>query len=210
MDTASGRPSLRSRVGRTLRDVRWLAGLAGLRPAVVAFQWRARRLARRLDDRFSLTSVTRPADLRILLQLAEGRRRVVELGTATGWTAITLALDDPDREVISFDPFERPEPARYLQLVSEPVRARVELILAPGATGPRSPAPVDMLYIDSSHERQDTIDEVLAWRDHLAPGALIVFDDYTNPNFPGVREAIDHLQLAGSQRGTLFVHESCP
>ena len=96
---------------------------------------------------------------------------------------------------------------RYLELVPPAVRGRIQLVLAPGSSGPVAAGPVDMLCVDSSHDRQETIDEVLAWRDHLAPGALIVFDDYTNPNFPGVREAIDHLRLAGSRRGTLYVHQ---
>ena len=35
---------------------------------------------------------------------------------------------------------------------------------------------------------------------------MIVFDDYTHPDFPGVREAVTELGLQGEQRGTLFVH----
>lgn len=198
--------SVRRWLGRQRRDLQWILGLIGLHPRVVWFQWRARRLALRTDDSFSLGSVTRPADIKILLELARGRQRVVELGTATAWTAITLALADHGRRVFSYDPVERPEPQRYLRLVAPNVRRRIELVIAPGAAGPDGDDPVDLLYIDSSHERDGTIEEVRAWQPHLRPGALVVFDDYTNPDFPGVKEAVAALSLDGHQRGTMFVH----
>jgi cephalosporin hydroxylase len=62
------------------------------------------------------------------------------------------------------------------------------------------------LYIDSSHEREQTMAEVRAWQPHLRVGALVLFDDYTHPDYPGVREAIEELGLEGERRGTLFVH----
>jgi hypothetical protein len=34
----------------------------------------------------------------------------------------------------------------------------------------------------------------------------VLFDDYTNPDYPGVREAIETLGLEGEGRGSLFVH----
>ena len=197
---------IRAWLGRQRRDLRWLWGLRGLPLPVLVFQWRARRLASRIGDSFSLTSATRPQDLRLLVHLANGSRRVVELGTAMGWTAITLALADPQRRVVTYDPYERPEPQGYLALVGADVRARVELVIAPGASGPRDGEPVDLLYIDSSHDRDETIAEVHAWLPQLRLGALVVFDDYGHPNHPGVREAIDALGLDGERRGTLFVH----
>jgi predicted O-methyltransferase YrrM len=159
-----------------------------------------------MGDLFSITSATRPPDMQVLLDLAKHSSQIVELGTATAWTAITLALDDPQRRVITYDPFERPEPERYLSLVERDVRDRIEMVAAPGSTGPEGQESVDLLYIDSSHEREQTIEEVRVWQPHLRSGALIIFDDYTHPDFPGVRQAIEQLGLDGEQRGTLFVH----
>jgi predicted O-methyltransferase YrrM len=195
----------RALLGRRRRDLQWMWGLRGLSPRVAWFQWRARRVARRTRDLFSLTSVTRPADTRILLELATDCRRIVELGTATGWTAITLALDDPERRVVTYDWYGL-DVSRYMELVRPEVRERIELVIAPGSSGPRDRQPVDLLYIDSSHEREQTVAEVRAWQPHLRPGATVLFDDYANPDFPGVREAIEELGLEGERRGTLFVH----
>ncbi len=44
-----------------------------------------------------------------------------------------------------------------------------------------------------------------AWHGALAPGALIVFDDYAHPDYPGVREAVADLGLRGEMAGTLYV-----
>lgn len=198
----------RERLRHRLAEARWTARLVVLPPRVGWFQLRARRLAWRSSDYLSLMSATRPGDLRRLLRLARGAQCVVELGTATGWTAISLAIADPSRRVVSYDIAQRPETARYLQLVDAPVRERIELITAPGADGPRDQRMVDMLYIDSSHEREPTVAEVTAWRPVLRPGAPIVFDDYGHRDYPGVKEAVDELRLAGRPQGTLFVHRA--
>ncbi len=181
-----------------------------LPPRVALFQWRARRLARALDDHFSPMSATRPADLAILLGIASGRRRVVELGTATAWTAVSLALADGQRRVMTFDPVEYGTTQRYLELVGPGVRARLTLVSAPGSRGPSSGEPVDLLYVDSGHGYDDTVAELNAWSRVLAPGALVVFDDYANPDYPDVRGVIADLGLRGTPRGTLFVHEVPP
>lgn len=196
----------RAWLGRLRQDLGWMWGLRWHQPRLLWFHWRARRQAWRTNDLFSLRSVTQPADIRVLLNLTRGRSRVVELGTATAWTAITLALDDRRRRVVTYDVIEREEAKRYLDLVGLDVRERIELVVAPGCTGPRDQQPVDLLYIDSSHTREQTIAEMQAWQPYLRPGAPVLFDDYTHPDYPGVREAVEELGLKGELHGTLFVH----
>lgn len=196
----------RPRLAKLRQDFHWMWGLLGLRPRVLWFHWRARHQAWRTNDVFSMVSATRPADMRVLVKMTKGCTRVVEIGTATAWTAITLALDDRRRRVVTYDVIEREEARHYLDLVKPDVRERIELVVAPGCTGPRDHQPVDLLYIDSSHAREDTIAEVRAWQPYLRPGAPILFDDYTHPDYPGVREAVEELGLRGELLGTLFVH----
>jgi hypothetical protein len=73
-------------LGGLRHELSFLIALRALPPRVALFQWRARRLALRIGDRFSLVSATRPQDLAELMSLARGRRHVVELGTGTAWT----------------------------------------------------------------------------------------------------------------------------
>ena len=64
---------------------------------------------------------------------------------------------------------------------------------------------MDLLFIDSSHEREPTLAEVAAWRPALAPGALVVFDDYGHPDYPGVAEAVAELGAVGEARASLYL-----
>ena len=192
---------------RLRRELRYLRSLRALPWRVALFDWRARRLASRIGDRFSLVSATRPADLATLLDLARNRLRVAELGTGTGWTALALAIADSRREVLTYDPTCRDERERYLELVAASVRRRITFVQAPGRSGPAGGQPIDLLYVDSAHDREETKEELQAWRPALAPGALVVFDDFSHPEFPGVAEAVHELGLTGEQVGTLFVHE---
>jgi predicted O-methyltransferase YrrM len=193
-------------VRRLWREARFLAQLRFLPPRVAFFQWRAWRHALRTEDAFALVSATRPRNLAVLLSLARGRPRIVELGTGSGWTAISLVLADQDRVVVSYDPIERHERERYLWLAGLAASRRLTFINAPGDRGPDEPVPAQLLYIDSSHDRDDTIREVEAWRGALGEGSLIIFDDFAHAGYPGVEEAVRSLGLSGEQRGSLFVH----
>jgi predicted O-methyltransferase YrrM len=162
----------------------------------------------RSGDLFSLTSATRPADLAALLRLARGRRRVVELGTGTGWTTVSLVVADPKREVVSFDPIDRPERARYVRLVAPEVSKRIEFVTAAGVSGSGGRESIELLYVDSSHECEETIAELRAWSPALAAGALVVLDDYGHSQLTGVRDAVRELGLSGTTAGTMFVHDT--
>lgn len=152
----------RSPLRLLVAELRYAIQLRALQPRVAGFHWRARRLALRTGDQFSLASATRPADLALLLRLARRRRRVVELGTGTAWTTIALALADPVRQVITYDPIARAEREHYLELVAAGVRSRISFVTAPGSSAPADGQRVEFLYIDSSHEREQTIVELRA------------------------------------------------
>lgn len=205
-----GLSRLRPLAGDLRNDVRFAWQTRRLPRGIAVLQIRSRIRARLSHDTFSLTSTTRPADLATLLRLASGRNHVVELGTGTAWTTMALAAAAPARHVTSFDPVDPPERERYLSLLSPQARARIELVQAPGADGPRRPGPVDFLYIDSSHEREALLAELRAWMPVLENGAVVVFDDYNHPDYPGVAQGVAELGLAGAQHGTMFVHVHRP
>jgi SAM-dependent methyltransferase len=192
-----------TRAGRTLQ----LLSSTRKLPIRVAWFWlRAHRHARISGDEFSLASATRPGELAELLKLAEDRTAVVELGTGTGWTAVALALRNGDGRVITYDPVARPERAAYLHLGGRSTLARIELRDEPDINGPHADdAPVELLFIDSSHDRESVVGAFRTWRLALAPGAIVVFHDYGHPAYPGVRDGVSELELNGRQRGSLFV-----
>jgi glycosyltransferase involved in cell wall biosynthesis/predicted O-methyltransferase YrrM len=51
--------------------------------------------------------------------------------------------------------------------------------------------PIRILFIDGWHSYEAVTEDILLWFPHVLPGGLIIFDDYSNPEFPGVRQAVD-------------------
>jgi len=179
--------------------------LHALPPRVAAFYARAWWTAVRSGDGYSLVVVARPADVATLLALAKGHRSVVELGTATGWTTAALALADDHRHVASYDPAVRPERERYLGLLHPRDRARISLHQVPAQNVRPEPASVGFVFIDCAHDRQTTADAFRAWEPAVVWGGVIAFHDFDHPDYPGVREAVEELGLAGEVRGGVFV-----
>lgn len=169
------------------------------------FRRRAGRLAVERDDDWAIVSTQRPVGVRHLLQLAEGRTNIVELGTANGWTAAVLALADRECVVTTFDTIEYPNRQAYWSLLDGQTRARIHFYLQDGAQGASLVSGVDFLFLDSSHECEPTINEFNAWRPSLAPGAIVVFDDFGHPEYPGVADAVRRLELQGDVGAGHFI-----
>jgi predicted O-methyltransferase YrrM len=194
------------------RSFEWAAALGArtleaarrLPPRVAVFYVAALALAAVRRDRFTLASATRPGDLERLLSLADRSRSVVEVGTGPGWSALALALAHPQRQVVSFDVEPRSAEV-YARLVRRAVRDRVAFVLAAGADAAPHADAVDFMFIDSSHELDETVATFQAWRPKLVPGAVVVFHDYGNPQYPGVEQAVTQLGLQGHASGGVFV-----
>lgn len=54
--------------------------------------------------------------------------------------------------------------------------------------------PVGLLYIDGDHRYPFTWQDFFYWQPHLAPGAVILYDDYETPRNPGVKQATDEIR----------------
>jgi predicted O-methyltransferase YrrM len=71
--------------------------------------------------------------------------------------------------------------------------------------GPADPPAVDAVFIDSSHEYDETVATFRTWEPVVAPGGIIAFHDWRDDAYPGVTEAVRDLGLQGEGRGHLFV-----
>lgn len=54
--------------------------------------------------------------------------------------------------------------------------------------------PVGLLHIDAGHTRREVLADWRAWKRHLAPGAVVVFDDF-DPRHPGVVKAVSQIRF---------------
>jgi caffeoyl-CoA O-methyltransferase len=119
---------------------------------------------------------------RVLQALAAGRRRIVEVGTAYGYSTLWLALGQPaDGTIVTIDPdAERTELARGWWRQGGIPDERITVVTAKAleAFADDSPAlagPFDLVFIDALKPEYEAYLDALLPR--LSPGALILADN---------------------------------
>ena len=119
----------------------------------------------------------------MLAVLAGGRRRIVEVGTAYGYSTLWLALGQPaDGTIVTIDPDrERTDLARGWWRDAGIADERITVVNAPAldafeAGEPALAGPFDLAFIDALKEEYSAyLDALVDGR--LAPGALVVADN---------------------------------
>ena len=119
---------------------------------------------------------------RVLSVLAAGRRRIVEVGTAYGYSTLWLALGQPaDGTIVTIDPDRsRTDLARGWWRQAGIADDRITVVNAPAleafaAGEPALAGPFDLAFIDALKPEYGAYLEALIPR--LAPGALVVADN---------------------------------
>jgi precorrin-6B methylase 2 len=191
--------------GIVLTAARWWVEAQRLPPPIRRFRRRAIALSLR-SRRLTPIRYTLPyRELRTLLELTEGRPRIVEIGTGWGWTAAALVLAHPGCTVETYDPVAPRLRSAYLDLLPAEARARINLVEGRGEDAEPVGREVDVLFVDDAHETAEIVRTVSRWLPALAPGAIVIFDDYGEEYYPGVRVAVEELGLKGHARNRYFV-----
>jgi predicted O-methyltransferase YrrM len=132
-------------------------------------------------DRADVPIVDRPAG-RLLATLAHGRRRIVEVGTAIGYSTLWLARGmADDGTIVTIDPDgERTARARAHWRRAGVTDERITVVGEPAlaafaADRPALRGPFDLAFIDALKDEYGAYVEALVPR--LAPGALVVADN---------------------------------
>jgi caffeoyl-CoA O-methyltransferase len=119
---------------------------------------------------------------RVLAALAAGRRRIVEIGTAFGYSTLWLALGQPpDGTIVTIDPDRsRTDRARAWWREAGIDDGRIAIVNAKAleafaAGEPALAGPFDLAFIDALKPEYEAYLEALVPR--LAPGALVLADN---------------------------------
>jgi predicted O-methyltransferase YrrM len=157
-------------------DLDWIESLGRPpSPALVAIEAAAEPLGIPIVDRDAG---------RVLSVLAAGRRRIVEVGTAYGYSTLWLALGQPaDGTIVTIDPDrERTDLARGWWREAGIADDRITVVNAPAleafadpAAYPELAGPFDLVFIDALKPEYQAYLEALVGR--LSPGALIAADN---------------------------------
>lgn len=49
----------------------------------------------------------------------------------------------------------------------------------------------DLVFVDADHEYEKVLLDIKAWENKVRSGGILCGDDYNNPNWPGVKKAVD-------------------
>jgi len=119
---------------------------------------------------------------RVLGTLASNRRRIVEVGTAIGYSTLCMALGQPgDGTIVTIDPdASRTATARDHWRRAGIDDGRIRVVNAPaldafGRDDPDLAGPFDLAFIDALKEEYSAYAEALLPR--LEPGALLIADN---------------------------------
>lgn len=158
------------------REVEWIESLAQpLIPPLEAIEDAATATPQRVPI------VDRDSG-RVLSALAAGRQRIVEVGTAFGFSTLWLALGQPaDGTIVTIDPDRsRTDRARAWWREAGIDDARITVVTAKAleafaASNPALAGPFDLAFIDALKPEYGAYLDALIPR--LAPGALVVADN---------------------------------
>jgi hypothetical protein len=170
-------------------------------------------------------------DARVLLEAAQGARRVVEIGVYEGASALALCdVLAPGAELNLIDPFGRaPEalPSDWAASEWATRRAVARAARARGAGAPeirwhvarshevaaRWSREVDLVFIDGDHSRVGCELDWRSWHGFVAPGGRVVFHDARagapgGRGLPGPTEVVTRLFRNGDAPGWEIVAEA--
>jgi predicted O-methyltransferase YrrM len=154
-----------------------------------------------------------PAEAALLRQLAEGRRRVAEIGVYEGSSAVVLCeVLNPGAELHLIDPFgHHPtalrEGAAATEWATKRVVARAARDGGPrvvwhvdfsAAVAERWTLPLDLVFVDGDHSELGVATDWEAWHGFVAEGGSVMFHDAraTQPGgggLPGPTAVVDRL-----------------
>ena len=119
---------------------------------------------------------------RMLAVLAATRRRVVEVGTAIGYSTLWMALAlPPEGTIVTIDPDrDRTDRARRFWRSAGLPDSRISVVNAPALDAfagpwPELEGPFDLVFIDAL--KDEYLAYLTALMDRLAPGAVVVADN---------------------------------
>lgn len=142
-----------------------------------------------------LAGLIKGHDLRIGVEVGVNQganmRAVLDRCPRFKWTGV----DDWRGDYLGWDAAKRKLSRDRFRAVERKYPNRVRLLemdsIEAAATIPD--ASIDLVFIDADHEYEGVRDDIAAWAPKVRPGGILAGHDYDQPDFPGVRKAVDEF-----------------
>jgi predicted O-methyltransferase YrrM len=130
-------------------------------------------------------------------------RSVLVIGNSYGWSAVALALANPDAKVTAIDPALSPDTLEGLKITNAIAKAAELALVAVRGAAPQDvaslvpehlPAPPDLILIDALHNNEHVVIDFEAARKVASPDAVFLFHDVHDFN---LYAAMDHVRATG-------------
>lgn len=123
-------------------------------------------------------------------------------GSQAGHKAQVYAIDAWSDKVNAWSKYHEPPNLKQFRKALASVGLSEYVIAVRGKTVEVAkryidPRKIGLLYVDADHSERAAWSDVMAWYRHLAPGAIVAFDDYAETVNPGVKVAVERLCNAG-------------
>ena len=162
-------------------------------------------------------SIEEAAAIQALVKSLASGARVVELGTFQGKSSVAIATAlPPGGMLFCVDTFQNTilAPGESRPPMPEVVRTNVQALKANltrfrctdrvkalvstthDAASRFAPESLALIFVDAGHDYENVRQDLADWYPKLAPGGVLVCDDYV-PEWPGVMRAIDETGLSG-------------
>jgi glycosyltransferase involved in cell wall biosynthesis len=152
-------------------------------------------------------------DIKILGHFAlDVKTGIVEIGSLAGKSA-RVFLYFSDKPLICIDPYNwytlsnvlaggeiigmniKDAERLFIENVIEPYQKRVKLIkkISNEAIYEIEPNSFDLLFIDGYHSYEQVKNDFFNYSFKIKKPGIIIFHDYNNPDFPGIKQAVDEI-----------------
>lgn len=164
-----------------------------------------------------------PDELRYLAEAAQRSSQIVEIGSWRGRSACAFAANTLgtvtcvdtwqgrlerdtrvglDREFLNSFLINTQPYSNILPVVCESLRASAHFAYL----GAR----FDLIFIDATHNYDDCLADIIAWRRLLAPHGILCGHDYGHVDWPGVKRAVDaHVPKFRLVADSIWTTEGC-
>lgn len=136
-----------------------------------------------------------PDQMQFLYRFAQKARYIFEIGTYAGKSTLFWALCNPNANIITTDTcIGVPSNGIPGVAIIPEVISRGNIIALHDDSHElvkRYHHPIDLLFIDGSHEYADVCRDILDWLPKLNKDGVIVCHDYMDA-WPGIKQAIDN------------------